>query len=167
MLFPATVTDRGGGTFEVSVQAALSAEARPSRCLSKLPTLPGIQIFERPQIAPRQVSFKPEISATYGLAIVLNGTPLQGSPFKIRIRNDETIAGNCRLYGPGLTVGTAGQRNQFCIQGRMKFWRQGPSRRKGKVIELQTCCHACGPQSASQQPAWHLSKAMPIVACAS
>lgn len=36
MLFPATVTDRGGGTFEVSVQAALSAEARPSRCLSVL-----------------------------------------------------------------------------------------------------------------------------------
>lgn len=65
-----------------------------------------------------QVSFKPEISATYGLAIVLNGTPLQGSPFKIRIRNDETIAGNCRLYGPGLTLGTAGQRNQFCIQGK-------------------------------------------------
>jgi hypothetical protein len=64
------------------------------------------------------VSFKPEISATYGLAVVLNGTPLQGSPFKIRIRNDETIAGNCRLYGPGLTLGTAGQRSQFCIQGK-------------------------------------------------
>ena len=63
------------------------------------------------------MSFKPEISATYGLAIVLNGVPLQGSPFKIRIRNDETIAGNCRLYGPGLTLGTAGQHSQFCIQG--------------------------------------------------
>jgi len=67
---------------------------------------------ERPQ-----VSFKPEISATYGLAIMLQGIQLQGSPFKIRVRNDETIAGNCRLYGSSLAVGTAGEVNSFCIQG--------------------------------------------------
>ena len=64
-----------------------------------------------------QVSFLPEISATYGLAIMLQGIQLQGSPFRIRVRNDETIAGNCRLYGPSLPVGTAGEPNKFCIQG--------------------------------------------------
>ena len=64
-----------------------------------------------------QVSFRPEISATYGLAIMLQGIQLQGSPFKIRVRNDETIAGNCRLYGSSLAVGTAGEPISFCIQG--------------------------------------------------
>ncbi len=72
-----------------------------------------------PALGRLQVSFKPEISATYGLAIALNGVPLQGCPFKVRIRNDETIAANCRLYGPGLTTGTAGVRAQFSIQGAL------------------------------------------------
>ena len=63
------------------------------------------------------MSFKPEISATYGLAIMLQGIQLQGSPFKIRVRNDETIAGNCRLYGSSLAIGTAGEALRFCIQG--------------------------------------------------
>ena len=64
-----------------------------------------------------QVSFLPEISASYGLSIMLLGIPIRGSPFKVRVRNDETIAAHCRLYGPSLASGTAGVQNTFFVQG--------------------------------------------------
>jgi hypothetical protein len=64
-----------------------------------------------------QVSFVPEISANYGLSISVQGIQIQGSPFKIRVRNDETIASHCRLYGPNVAMGVAGEKNTFFIQG--------------------------------------------------
>lgn len=64
-----------------------------------------------------EVSFVPEISATYGLAVGFDGSRmLTGSPFQIRARNDETIAGNCKLFGAGLAQGTAGEKTSFTIQ---------------------------------------------------
>ena len=73
-----------------------------------------------------QVTFIPEISANYGLSIMLQGVHIQGSPFKIRVRNDETIATHCRLYGPNLTTGVAGERSTFFIQGMpAPAWIQG------------------------------------------
>lgn len=63
------------------------------------------------------ISFYPEISATYGLAIFLDGSrPLSGSPFKIRVKSDETIPGKCKLYGAQLVQGVAGQPMTFHIQ---------------------------------------------------
>ncbi len=63
------------------------------------------------------ISFYPEISATYGLAIVLDGTrPLSGSPFKIRVKSDETIPSKCKVYGAQLVHGVAGQPMKFHIQ---------------------------------------------------
>ncbi len=64
-----------------------------------------------------KVSFRPEISGMYGLSVAVQGTPLEGSPFRIRVRNDETIATNSKLYGPNLTRGVAGQLNTFYVQG--------------------------------------------------
>lgn len=124
VLFPATVSDRGSGNYEVRRCDLVEWTSMTYEAAQSSRQLSIWLACTREELACQillcnnaQVSFKPEISATYGLAIVLDGTPLQGSPFKIKIRNDETIAGNCRLYGPGLTLGTAGQHNQFCIQG--------------------------------------------------
>lgn len=62
-----------------------------------------------------QVTFTPEISATYGLSIMLQGVPLQGSPFKIWVRNDETIASNCRYCTAGaMTAHRVDCRNKCC-----------------------------------------------------
>ncbi|KAK9829410.1 hypothetical protein WJX72_005680 [[Myrmecia] bisecta] len=64
-----------------------------------------------------EVTFRPQISGTYGLAVQFDGSrALQGSPFPIKVRNDETIAANCKLYGSGLTQAVAGQRTSFTIQ---------------------------------------------------
>ena len=59
-----------------------------------------------------------QISGVYGLAIGLDcGRPLAGSPFQIRVRSDDTIAANCKLYGPQLSRGVAGEQTVFSIQG--------------------------------------------------
>ena len=63
------------------------------------------------------MTFVPEISANYGLSIMLQGMQIQGSPFKIRVRNDETIASHCQLYGPNVATGVAGEKSTFFIQG--------------------------------------------------
>ncbi|KAL0032084.1 hypothetical protein WJX77_004214 [Trebouxia sp. C0004] len=64
-----------------------------------------------------EVAFMPEISGVYSLSICLDGhRPLKGCPLPVRVRNDETCAVNCKLYGLGLTQGTAGQPIEFSIQ---------------------------------------------------
>ncbi len=65
-----------------------------------------------------EVSFKPEISGVYGLAVYLEGgRALKGSPFPVRAKTDETVAANCKMYGGGLTRAVAGQETSFTIQG--------------------------------------------------
>ena len=65
-----------------------------------------------------EVSFKPEISGVYGLALCLEGgRHLKGSPFAVRAKTDETVAANCKMYGAGLTRAVAGQATTFTIQG--------------------------------------------------
>lgn len=70
------------------------------------------------EVCPGQfdISFYPEISATYGLAVMLDGRALQGSPFKIRVKADETIPSKCKVYGSQLVHGTAGATMTFHIQ---------------------------------------------------
>lgn len=71
------------------------------------------------EVCPGQfdISFFPEISATYGLAVMLDdGRALHGSPFKIRVKADETIPSKCKVYGSQLVQGTAGQSMTFHIQ---------------------------------------------------
>lgn len=71
------------------------------------------------EVCPGQfdISFYPEISATYGLAVLLDGSrALQGSPFKIRVKADETIPSKCKVYGSQLVQGTAGQPMTFHVQ---------------------------------------------------
>ena len=66
-----------------------------------------------------QVSFTPTISGAYALALGFeDGRALQGSPFAVRVKTDETAAGNCKLYGAGLTQAVAGEPTSFQIQGR-------------------------------------------------
>ncbi len=66
-----------------------------------------------------EVAFTPEISGSYGLSISFDSVrTLKGCPMAVRVRNDETCASNCKLYGPGLTHGTAGEQIAFSIQGR-------------------------------------------------
>lgn len=65
-----------------------------------------------------EVAFTPEISGVYSLSISLDGhRPLKGCPLSVRVRNDETCAVNCKLYGLGLTQGTAEKPIEFSIQG--------------------------------------------------
>lgn len=70
------------------------------------------------RVGTYEVSFKPEISGVYGLALALEGgRQLRGSPFPLRAKTDETVAANCKMYGAGLTRGVAGQATSFTIQG--------------------------------------------------
>ena len=65
-----------------------------------------------------EVSFEPEISGVYRLAVYLEGgRALNGSPFPVRAKTDETVAANCKMYGGGLTRAVAGQETSFTIQG--------------------------------------------------
>jgi hypothetical protein len=65
-----------------------------------------------------EVSFTPSISGAYLLALAFEGgRQLPGSPFAVRVKTDESVAGNCKLYGGGLTQATAGEPTSFHIQG--------------------------------------------------
>ena len=65
-----------------------------------------------------EIAFTPEISGTYNLTISFdNNRVLKGCPMVVRVRNDETCAANCKLYGAGLTHGIAGAHNIFSVQG--------------------------------------------------
>ncbi len=64
------------------------------------------------------VTFTPKISGNYSLALLLDGArQISGSPFKVRVKTDETVAANCKLYGPGLFRAVAGERTSFSIKG--------------------------------------------------
>ncbi len=64
------------------------------------------------------VAFTPTISGTYSLVLEFDGgRSLAGSPHRVRVKTDETMAGNCKLYGPGLTRAVAGERTSFSIKG--------------------------------------------------
>jgi len=84
----------------------------------------GREILYAAEVKPSQregvyeVSFKPEISGVYGLALSLEGgRALKGSPFPVRAKTDETVAANCKMYGGGLTRAIAGCVTTFTIQG--------------------------------------------------
>lgn len=65
-----------------------------------------------------EIVFIPDISGTYNLNISFdNSRVLRGCPLVVRVRNDETCAANCKLYGAGLTHGVAGADNIFSVQG--------------------------------------------------
>lgn len=65
-----------------------------------------------------EIAFTPKISGTYNLNISFdNNRVLEGCPLVLRVRNDETCAANCKLYGAGLTQGIAGEPNTFSLQG--------------------------------------------------
>lgn len=67
-----------------------------------------------------EVAFTPEISGSYGVSISFdNNRALKGCPVIVRVRNDETCASNCKLYGAGLTQGIAGEQTIFSIQGML------------------------------------------------
>lgn len=84
------------------------------------------------------VSFTPKISGTYGLVLLFDGArQLSGSPFKIRVKADETMAANCKLYGPGLTRAVAGERTSFSIKG---------SQAVPFTVYLESCCVIVLPQ---------------------
>ncbi|CAL8470627.1 g10169 [Coccomyxa elongata] len=63
------------------------------------------------------VVFTPTISGMYSLVLEFDGgRSLAGSPHRVRVKTDETVAGNCKLYGPGLTRAVAGERTSFSIK---------------------------------------------------
>ena len=65
-----------------------------------------------------EIAFIPEISGAYGLSVSFDiHRVLKGCPLMIRVRNDETCAANCKLYGAGLTQGVAGAQTTFSVQG--------------------------------------------------
>lgn len=64
------------------------------------------------------VTFNPTISGVYQLVLAFEGNrALAGSPHRVRVKTDETVAGNCKLYGAGLTRAVAGERTSFSIKG--------------------------------------------------
>ena len=66
-----------------------------------------------------EVAFIPEISGSYSVTVSFDRNRiLKGSPFAVKVRNDETSAAFCKLYGQGLAHGVAGQPLCFSIQGQ-------------------------------------------------
>ncbi|KAK3272459.1 hypothetical protein CYMTET_19249 [Cymbomonas tetramitiformis] len=62
------------------------------------------------------LSFYPEVAGLYRLAITCRGEPLQGSPYEVIVRKDETVAARCKAVGIGLALGTVGEPNTFTLQ---------------------------------------------------
>jgi len=92
-----------------------------------------------------EVAFMPEISGVYSLSISLDGhRTLKGCPLSVRVRNDETCAVNCKLYGLGLTQGTAGQPIEFSIQGEAAVEKQ-------LQLDLEARCSGC----RKEKSIWH------------
>ncbi|CAL5220286.1 g2271 [Coccomyxa viridis] len=119
-----------GSPFRVSCQQPYSCEK-----LSKVWTgawewrlltanvLEGSTVLYPAEVRPSQregayeVSFEPEMSGVYRLAVYLEGgQALTGSPFPVRAKEDETVAASCKMYGGGLTRAVAGQETSFTIQ---------------------------------------------------
>ena len=105
----------------------LRALLRPCRLTANV--MEGSAVLFPAEVRPSQregayeVSFKPEMSGVYGLAVSLEGgRALKGSPYPVRAKTDETVACNCKMYGGGLTRAVAGQETSFTIQGR---WLMG------------------------------------------
>ena len=70
------------------------------------------------------IVFTPDISGTYNLNVSFDSSRvLKGCPLVVRVRNDETCAANCKLYGAGLTHGVAGTDNMFSVQGEGAPWQ--------------------------------------------
>lgn len=98
-------------------------------CRLSASVMEGSTVLYAAEVRPSQqrqgvheVSFKPVISGVYGLALCLEGgRHLKGSPFYVRAKTDETVAGNCKMYGAGLTRAVAGQATTFTIQGMHTF----------------------------------------------
>ena len=68
-----------------------------------------------------EIAFTPEVSGAYNLTVCFDSNRvLDGCPLVIRVRNDETCAANCKLYGAGLIQGVAGVHNSFSVQGESK-----------------------------------------------
>jgi hypothetical protein len=61
-------------------------------------------------------SFLPEVAGTYRLAVSIDGKLIKGSPFDIKVRTDETVAGHCRALGAGLQGGGVGDVHAFTVQ---------------------------------------------------
>lgn len=80
-----------------------------------------------------EIAFTPEVSGAYNLTISFeNNRVIKGCPLVIRVRNDETCAANCKLYGAGLNHGIVGAHNIFSLQGE----------REPLQSSLPLCCPA-------------------------
>lgn len=119
------------------------------RCRLTANVLEGSTVLYPAEVSPSQreggyeVSFKPEISGVYGLAVCLEGgRALKGSPFRVRAKTDETVAANCKMYGGGLTRAMAGQETSFTIQGQLPTGRvHGTSKARSCAIYLLLFSH--------------------------
>ena len=89
-----------------------------------------------------EISFTPEISGAYNLTVSFDSNRvLKGCPFVIRVRDDETCAANCKLYGAGLTQGVAGVHTTFSVQGEKE-----PLQKFSPTVLPGQCClpvHTC------------------------
>lgn len=91
-----------------------------------------------------EIAFTPKISGAYNLTVSFDSNRvLKGCPLVIRVRNDETCAANCKLYGAGLTQGVAGAHNVFSVQGK----------REPLQCSLQLCCLAIAELSPNKHHA--------------
>jgi len=63
----------------------------------------------------------PTKAGEYLLALSLNGSPIAGSPFRIRITSASTVASSCLLEGDGLVNAIAGKTAHFDIIARDQF----------------------------------------------
>ena len=96
-----------------------------------------------------EIAFTPEISGSYNISISFDRNRiLKGCPLPVKVRNDETSAAFCKLYGQGLAHGVAGQQMCFSIQGQQSFWKH--------MIIFWSCTlllpHAC---LVTSRIAWH------------
>jgi hypothetical protein len=117
----------------LATQAVAQADRR---LLRSLPTPPhGVTLPAAAVVHDSSIPFLRELSASVRaaergtesgrrrmlpvrkrLAVSIDGKLIKGSPFDIKVRTDETVAGNCKALGAGLQGGCVGDRHAFTVQ---------------------------------------------------
>lgn len=64
------------------------------------------------------ITFVPEKPGDYIIHVLLNGAPLSGSPYKLKVESHVVDPTKIRVYGAGLKGATAGQETSFTVDAK-------------------------------------------------
>jgi hypothetical protein len=104
-----------------NIYAGISRNQSTAQGLVVTDTLDGIY----------HILLNPTVSGLYDLVVLIQGSPISGSPFVITVLPSDLDAGSCIFQGTGLTLATAGVSGLFSVKARDRFsnlltWSPGP-----------------------------------------